>query len=148
LSVGAVAALSGSALAAGAALGVIDLSGGSSASPVTEIRVWDAANGTFVTATTHTSTVGPYAYHITGGAITTRCPFTNPVEYAVEPIDIYVTSTSLLTASELEQALEVETEHSTAAWSQLRSDGVKSISQFDDAAGDGCSRVGDTVPPS
>ncbi len=138
MSLGAFAAMSGSALAAGDALGVIDLGGGSSAAPVSTFPVWDGATGTFVTATTGSSATAPYAYHITGGTTTTQCPFTNPVRYETEPNDIYVTSTQPLTAAELQQALEMQTEHSAAAFPQLRADGVQSIGSFDNPIGAGC----------
>ena len=138
LSVGAFAVLSGSALAAGDALGVIDLGGGSSAAPATIVPVWDGATGTFVTATTGSSTTAPYAYHITGGTTTTQCPFTNPPRYETEPNDIYITSTQSLTAAELQQALEMQTDHSAAAFPQLRADGVQSMGSFDNPIGAGC----------
>jgi hypothetical protein len=138
LSVGAFAALSGSALAAGDALGVIDLGGGSSAAPVTSVPVWDGATGTFVSATVGSRSTAPYAYHIAGGTTTTRCPFTNPPRYEVTPNDIYITSTNALSATELQQALDDETEHTAANWPELRSDGVQSIGVFDNAIGAGC----------
>jgi hypothetical protein len=138
LSLGAFAAMSGSALAAGDALGVIDLGGGSSAAPVSSFPVWDGATGTFVTATTGSSTTAPYAYHITGGTTTTQCPFTDPPRYETEPNDIYITSTQPLTAAELQQALEMQTDHSAAALPQLRADGVQSMGSFDNPIGAGC----------
>jgi hypothetical protein len=138
LSLGAFAAMSGSALAAGDALGVIDLGGGSSAAPVSSFPVWDGATGTFVTATTGSSTTAPYAYHITGGTTTTQCPFTDPPRYETEPNDIYITSTQPLTAAELQQALEMQTDHSAAAFPQLRADGVQSMGSFDNPIGAGC----------
>jgi hypothetical protein len=138
MSLGAFAAMSGSALAAGDALGVIDLGGGSSAAPVSSFPVWDGATGTFVTATTGSSTTAPYAYHITGGTTTTPCPFTNPLRYETEPNDIYITSTQPLTAAELQQVLEMQTDHSAAAFPQLRADGVQSIGAFDNPIGAGC----------
>jgi hypothetical protein len=138
LSLGAFAAMSGSALAAGDALGVIDLGGGSSAAPVSSFPVWDGATGTFVTAATGSSTTAPYAYHITGGTTTTQCPFTNPARYETEPNDIYITSTQPLTAAELQQALEMQTDHSAAAFPQLRADGVQSMGSFDNPIGAGC----------
>ena len=138
MSLGALAAMSGSALAAGDALGVIDLGGGSSAAPVATFPVWDGATGTFVTATTGSSATAPYAYHITGGTTTTQCPSTDPVRYETEPNDIYVTSTQPLTAAELQQVLEMQTEHSAAASPQLRADGVQSIGSFDNPIGAGC----------
>ena len=138
LSLGAFAAMSGSALAAGDALGVIDLGGGSSAAPVSSFPVWDGATGTFVTATTGSSTTAPYAYHITGGTTTTQCPFTDPPRYETEPNDIYITSTQPLTAAELQQALEMQTDHSAAVLPQLRADGVQSMGSFDNPIGAGC----------
>lgn len=138
LSLGAFAVMSGSALAAGDALGVIDLGGGSSAAPVSSFPVWDGATGTFVTATTGSSSTAPYAYHITGGTTTTQCPFTDPVRYETEPNDIYITSTQPLTAAELQQALEMQTDHSAAAFPQLRADGVQSMGSFDNPIGAGC----------
>ena len=138
MSLGAFAAMSGSALAAGDALGVIDLGGGSSAAPVSSFPVWDGATGTFVTATTGSSTTAPYAYHITGGTTTTQCPFTSPPRYQAEPNDIYITSTQPLTAAELQQALEMQTDHSAAAFPQLRADGVQSMGSFDNPIGAGC----------
>jgi hypothetical protein len=138
LSLGAFAAMSGSALAAGDALGVIDLGGGSSAAPVSSFPVWDGTTGTFVTATTGSSTTAPYAYHITGGTTTMQCPFTSPPRYETEPNDLYITSTSPLTAPELQQALDVRSQHSGAAFPQLRADGVQSMSWFDNPIGVGC----------
>jgi len=138
LSLGAFAAMSGTALAAGDALGVIDLGGGSNAAPVSSFPVWDGATGTFVTATTGSSTTAPYAYHITGGTTTTRCPFTNPARYETEPNDIYVTSTQPLSAVELQQVLETQTDHSAAAFPQLRADGIQSVGSFDNPIGAGC----------
>jgi hypothetical protein len=138
MSLGAFAAMSGSALAAGDALGVIDLGGGSSAAPVSSFPVWDGTTGTFVTATTASSATAPYAYHITGGTTTTQCPFTDPPRYETEPNDIYVTSTQPLTAAELQQALGMQTDHSAAAFPQLRADGVQSMSSFDNPIGAGC----------
>ncbi len=138
LTVGAFAALSGSALAAGDALGVIDLGGGSSAVPATIVPVWNSTTGTFDNATVGSSATAPYAYHITGGTTTTRCPFTNPTRYEVDANDIYITSTSPLTTSELQQALDDETNHTTANLPALRSDGVLSIGVFANPIGTGC----------
>jgi len=151
LSVGAFAALSGSALAAGDALGVINLGGDSSAAPVTIVPVWDGATGTFVNATVGSSATAPYAYHITGGTTTTPCPFTNPTRYEVDANDIYITSTSPLSASELQQALDDETNHTAANLPALRSDGVQSIGVFANPIGAGCgygSGDGSTGSPS
>ena len=104
LSLAALTVLSGTALAAGSALGIIDLGGGISAIPVSTIPVWDATTGTFVNATVGSSVnaAGTYAYHITGGTTTEQCPFTNPPRYQTKPNDIYVTSTRPLSAAELE----------------------------------------------
>ena len=117
---------------------MIDLGGGSSAAPVSSFPVWDGATGTFVTATTGSSATSPYAYHITGGTTTTQCPFTNPARYETEPNDIYITSTQPLSAAELQQVLEMQTDHSAAAFPQLRADGVQSIGSFDNPIGAGC----------
>jgi hypothetical protein len=138
LSVGAFAALSGSARAAGDALGVIDLTGGSSAAPATIVPVWDGSTGTFVNATVGSSATAPYAYHITGGTTTTACPFTTPTRYEVDANDIYITSTSPLTASELQQALDDETNHTSVNLPALRADGVQSIGVFANPVGAGC----------
>jgi hypothetical protein len=137
LSVGAFVALSGSALAAGDALGVIDLGGGSSAQAVTTIPVWDGASGTFVNATVGSSAIAPYAYHITGATTTTPCPFTNPTRYETEPNDIYVTSNRPLNAAELEQALVANTPPSDGGGGPDPA-GVVSYSSFDNPTGDGC----------
>jgi hypothetical protein len=104
LSLAALAILSGTALAAGSALGIIDLGGGVSATPVSTIPVWDGTTGTFVNATVgaSVSAAGTYAYHITGGTTTVECPFTDPARYQTEPNDIYVTSSRPLSAAELE----------------------------------------------
>jgi len=104
LGLAALTVLSGSALAAGSALGIVDLGGGVSATPVTTIPVWDGTTGTFVNATvgSSVSAAGSYAYHITGGTTTRECPFTNPPRYQTAPNDIYVTSSRPLSAAELE----------------------------------------------
>jgi len=109
LSLAALAVLSGSALAAGNALGIIDLGGGVSAAPVTTIPVWDGTTGTFVNVTvgSTTSAAGSYAYHITGGTFTVACPFTNPTRYVTESNDSYVTSTRPLTTAELQQLVDL-----------------------------------------
>ena len=135
LSVGAFAVLSGSALAAGDALGVIDLGGGSSAAPATVVPVWDGATGTFVNATVGSSATAPYAYHITGGTTTTACPFTNPTRYVTNANDIYVTSTRPLTAADLQLALDDVTNHTAST--ALHAEGV-SISVFANPIGAGC----------
>jgi len=139
VTVGAFAALSGSALAAGDALGVIDLGGGSSAAPATVVPVWDGATGTFVNATVGSSATAPYAYHITGGTTTTACPFTNPTRYVTNANDIYVTSTRPLTASDLQQALGVVTNHKAST--ALHAEGI-SISVFANPIGAGCGYSG------
>jgi hypothetical protein len=105
---------------------------------VTTIPVWNGTTGTFDNATVGPGTTTAYAYHITGGTTTTRCPFTNPPRYETEPNDIYITSTSPLTATELQQALAMETQHSAANWRALRADGVRSIGVFDNPIGVGC----------
>jgi hypothetical protein len=63
LSLGALLALSGSALAAGDAIGVIQLGGGVDAAPVSSIPVLDEKTDSFYTGKPAT----PYTYHLTGG---------------------------------------------------------------------------------
>jgi hypothetical protein len=149
LSVGAFAALSGSALAASDALGVIDLGGGTSAQPVTTIPVWDGTSGTFVSATVGSSANAPYAYHLTGGTTTLACPFTNPTRYVVEPNDIYITSTRPLNAAELEQAFVANTPPSDGGGGPEPA-GFVSYSSFDHPPGAGCYGPGNepSVTPS
>jgi hypothetical protein len=100
LGVAALAALSGSALAAGDALGVIDLGGGASATPVSTLPVWDGANGTFVSGTAD----GQYIYELTGvgrdPALFAPCGPSDPVEAD------YITSTQPLSQSVLEEMLD------------------------------------------
>jgi hypothetical protein len=147
LSVGAFAALSGSALAAGDALGVIDLSGGTSAQPVTTIPVWDGTSGTFINATVGTSTTAPYGYHLTGGTTTYPCPFTNPTRYEVVPNDIYITSTRPLNAAELEQAMTANSPPSDGGGGPEPA-GFVSYSSFDHPLGNGCSSNASSAPSS
>src|ERR1017187_4487333 len=123
LSVGAFAALSGSALAASDALGDIDLGGGTS--------------GAFVSAKGGSSANAPYAYHLTGGTTTLACPFTNPTRYVVEPNDIYITSTRPLNAAELEQAFVANTPPSDGGGGPEPA-GFVSYSSFDHPPGAGC----------
>jgi DNA-directed RNA polymerase specialized sigma24 family protein len=67
-----------------------------------------------------------------------REAFTNPTRYEFDADDIYVTSTSQLTASELQQALDDETDHTNANLAALRSDGVQSTGVFATPIGAGC----------
>ena len=94
LTLGTLAALSGSALAAGDALGVIDLSGGVSATPVSTFpqlngETWTMAPG---------GADAPYVYHLTGGpAAGVGCGPADP-----NPTNnIYITTTRQLTTDEL-----------------------------------------------
>ncbi|MGP0103290.1 MAG: hypothetical protein ACLPUT_16915 [Solirubrobacteraceae bacterium] len=124
LSLGAVLVLSGSALAAGDALGVIDLGGGVSAARVSSVPVWDGSTGTFVTGSSLPvwneqagAFVGggngsPYIYHLTGGSDPTlSCGPTDPEATN----NIYVTSTHPLTSAELTEILDEEVSHETTA---------------------------------
>jgi hypothetical protein len=96
LTLGTLAALSGSALAAGDALGVIDLSGGVSATPVSTFpqlngETWTMAPG---------GADAPYVYHLTGSAAAgVGCGPADP-----NPTNnIYITATSQLTTDQLQQ---------------------------------------------
>lgn len=108
LSLATVLVLSGSALAAGDALGVIELGGGVSAAPVSSLPVWNGKTGTFVTGTGGNGT--PYIYHLTGGNVRSlSCGPTDP-----NPTNnIYITSTRPLTSAELKEILDEETSHET-----------------------------------
>jgi hypothetical protein len=103
LSLGVLLVLSGSALAAGDVLGVIELGGGVNAVQVSTLPVWNGTTGTFITGT---SEHGSYVYHLTGGSNpTSSCGPTDP-----NPTnDIYVTSTRPLTSAELKEILDRET---------------------------------------
>ena len=100
--------------------------------------MWNGTTGTFDNATVGPGTTTAYAYHITGGTTTTRCPFTNPPRYETDQNDIYITSTSPLTVTELQQALDMNADHSGANWPVLRADGVQSMGTFADPIGAGC----------
>jgi hypothetical protein len=102
----AILVLSGSALAAGDALGVIELGSGVSAARVPSLPEWNGKSGTFVTG----GTGHPYIYHLTGGsAPSLGCGPTDP--HAAN--NIYVTSTRPLTQAELKEILDQETSHET-----------------------------------
>ncbi len=107
LAVAALMVLSGTALAAGEALGVIELGGGVTAVQVSTIPVWNGTTGTFITGT---SEPGSYSYHLTGGndPEAQRCPNDpHPTN------NIYVTSTRPLAALELKEILDSELSHET-----------------------------------
>jgi hypothetical protein len=108
-SLGVFAVLSGSALAAGSAFGVINLDGGASATQVSSLPQWDGTAGAFVTATTGSGGVASYAYHITGGTTRLGCPGTT--RSVVVPNDVYITSTQALTTAELQQAVTTADNH-------------------------------------
>lgn len=114
LAIGAVLVLAGSALAAGDALGVIELGGGISAVQVSSIPVWDGTTGTFITGKSEN---GSYIYHLTGGRdISMSCGPTDP-----DPTNnIYVTSTRPLTSAELKEILDSELSHETKPEAVLR----------------------------
>jgi hypothetical protein len=117
LSLGAILILSGSALAAGDALGVIELGGGVSAARVSSLPEWNGKTGTFVTG----GTGHPYIYHLTGGsAPTLGCGSSDP-----QPTNnIYVTSTRPLTQGELKEILDQETSHGTASEQAIKEGNV------------------------
>jgi hypothetical protein len=97
ISFAAFAALSGSALAAGSALGVIDLGGGATAAPVTTLPVWNGTTGTFDSGTAN----GNYIYELAGvgeGALV--CGPNDP------DVATFLTSSQPLTQSDLEGLLD------------------------------------------
>lgn len=107
LGLAAVLVLSGTALAAGEALGVIELGGEVTAVQVSSIPVWNGTTGTFITGK---SEDGSYIYHLTGGRdISMSCGATDP-----DPTNnIYVTSTRPLASAELKEILDSELSHET-----------------------------------
>lgn len=107
LGLAAVMVLSGTALAAGEAFGVIELGGEVTAVQVSSIPVWDGTTGTFITGK---SEDGSYIYHLTGGSEPyMSCGPTDP-----DPTNnIYVTSTRPLASAELKEILEAELRHET-----------------------------------
>ncbi|MHB1809048.1 MAG: hypothetical protein ACYCU0_07100 [Solirubrobacteraceae bacterium] len=106
LAVAALMGLSGTALAAGEAFGVIELGGGVTAAQVSTIPVWNGTTGTFITGTAEP---GSYIYHLTGGSdLEHACPNDpHPTN------NIYVTSTRPLAAIELKEILDSELSHET-----------------------------------
>lgn len=108
LTAAAAAVLSGTALAATGALGVIDLGGGVSAARVSTLPEWDGLKGTFVTGGAGTS----YIYHLTGGSD----PTLNYGPTDPHPTNnIYITSRRRLSTAELRTVLDEELSHET--WS-------------------------------
>lgn len=107
LGLAAVMVLSGTALAAGEAFGVIELGGGVTAVQVSGIPVWNGTTGTFITGK---SEHGSYIYHLSGSSDPTlACGPTDP-----RPTNnIYVTSTRPLAAAELKEVLDSELSHET-----------------------------------
>lgn len=96
IGVSAAVGLSGTALAAGAALGVIDLGNGIEAQQVGSYPAYNVATHQFVRV--H----GDYIYHLTGGhSNLSACPG--------NPNDIYVEATRPLTAAQLKTASEMAT---------------------------------------
>ncbi len=98
LSFVAVIAFSGCALAAGDALGVIELGGGARAAHVSSYPAYDLRTHKFVRV--H----GQYIYHITGGLDRdlNGCKKPHPAN------NIYVTSTRLLSPATLQHILRME----------------------------------------
>jgi hypothetical protein len=90
-----VLALSGSALAAGDLLGVIDLGGGLHAQEVNSYPAYDVSTHRFV------QMHGDYVYHVTGGHVRglTACP--------THENDIYIESSGPLTEPQLQLAAEL-----------------------------------------
>jgi hypothetical protein len=121
--VGALAAIGlvGTTVAAGAALGVIDLGNGIQAKQVSSVPAYDAATHQFV------QVHGDYVYHLTGGASNlSGCPGAAN--------NIYVEATRPLDAAELRTASEMAT-GAIKAVPPGPVPGVKSVS-------DGCPNAG------
>lgn len=95
LAFAAILLLCGSALAAGDALGVINLGAGLEARQVDSYPAYDVATHEFVQA--H----GDYIYHVTGGRVgnISACP--------THGNDIYIEATQPLTATELKVAAQI-----------------------------------------
>ena len=97
ISLTAFAALSGTALAAGDALGIINLGGGATAAQVTIVPVWNGTTGTFDSGTAN----GQYIYELAGvGASGVVCGGANP------DVASFITSTKPLTQSDLQGLLD------------------------------------------
>jgi hypothetical protein len=97
ISLAALAGLSGTALGAGSALGIIDLGGGVSATQVTSLPVWDGTSGTFVSGTAN----GQYIYDFAGvGGSGVVCGEADP------DVATFITSTAPLTQSDLQGLLD------------------------------------------
>ena len=97
ISLAALAALSGTALAAGDALGIINLGGGATAAQVTIVPVWNGTTGTFDSGTAN----GQYIYELAGvGASGVVCGPANP------DVATFITSTKPLTQSDLQGLLD------------------------------------------
>jgi hypothetical protein len=111
--------LSGTALAAGAALGVIDLGNGIQAQHVESYPAYDVATHQFV------QVHGDYIYHLTGGRNNlSACPN--------NPNDIYVESTRPLSAEQLKLASEM----ATGAIKDAPPDRVPGLKSVSDGCGD------------
>lgn len=115
LSVGAVLVLSGSALAAGSALGVIELGGGDTAETVTSVPTPYRSNGKVYDVTAKPGTA--YAYRLAGGQSPLRC---------ADP-QLTVESNRQLSKEELHKILLEESEGPTHVASDLLTPGVESI---------------------
>ena len=97
LSLAALVALSGSALAAGDALGIIDLGHGISAAQVSGLPAWNGETGTLVAGKAN----GFYTYRLTGGVARLLSCGSAPVTN-----NIYITSSRPLSQSELKGLLD------------------------------------------
>ena len=111
LSLGALLALSGSAVAAGEVLGVIDLTGGVTATRVSSVPV---SGHVVALCPSNTCAAGapsdaPFIYHLVGGQALRvlggiRC---GPADGGVTTNSLYLTSTRALTAAQLQGVVGV-----------------------------------------
>ncbi|HSZ04903.1 MAG TPA: hypothetical protein VK778_06840 [Solirubrobacteraceae bacterium] len=117
LSVGAALVLSGSALAAGSALGVIELGGGDTAEALTSVPTPYTSNGKTYEINAKPGTA--YAYRLVGGVPPSRMRCADP--------QLTVESNRQLSKEELHKILLEESEGPTRVGSDLLPPGVESV---------------------
>ena len=119
ITVGALAALTGTALGAGSALGLIDLGGGVSATQVTTLPVWNGNTGTFDSGTAN----GQYIYELAGlGVDAFACGASTPDEAT------FLTSSQPVSQSDLESLIDPSTLSGLNSLADLRALGITSES--------------------
>ena len=115
ITVGVLAALTGTALGAGSALGIIDLGGGVSATQVTTLPVWNGTTGTFDSGTAN----GQYIYELAGlGVGVFACGGNTP------DVAAFLTSNQPLTQADLEDLLDPSAPLGLVSLAQQKSLGV------------------------